>query len=132
MSSDAAPANPPLSVDGSAVRGIAMQIIAVAGFSVMGMMIKLLEGRYPTSEVILFRCWPALIPLLLYLPMQGGFSALKTRRPFWHLVRTGSGPQGNPRLETSRPEGRPDDKIPVDDPWYRVRRRGLGSHAARL
>ncbi|MFX4220543.1 MAG: DMT family transporter [Thalassobaculum sp.] len=91
MSSDAAPANPPLSVDGSAVRGIAMQIIAVAGFSVMGMMIKLLEGRYPTSEVILFRCWPALIPLLLYLPMQGGFSALKTRRPFWHLVRTGSG-----------------------------------------
>lgn len=91
MSSDAAPATPPLSVDGSAVRGIAMQIIAVAGFSVMGMMIKLLEGRYPTSEVILFRCWPALIPLLLYLPMQGGFSALKTRRPFWHLVRTGSG-----------------------------------------
>lgn len=91
MSSDAAPANPPLSVDGNAVRGIAMQIIAVAGFSVMGMMIKLLEGRYPTSEVILFRCWPALIPLLLYLPMQGGFSALKTRRPFWHLVRTGSG-----------------------------------------
>lgn len=91
MSSDAAPATPPLSVDGNAVRGIAMQIIAVAGFSVMGMMIKLLEGRYPTSEVILFRCWPALIPLLLYLPMQGGFSALKTRRPFWHLVRTGSG-----------------------------------------
>lgn len=91
MSSDAVPANPPLSVDASAVRGIAMQIVAVAGFSVMGMMIKLLEGRYPTSEVILFRCWPALIPLLLYLPMQGGFSALKTRRPFWHLVRTVSG-----------------------------------------
>ena len=82
---------PPVTVDASAVRGIVMQIIAVAGFSVMGMLIKLLDSRYPTSEVILFRCWPALIPLLFYLPMQGGVSALKTRRPFWHLVRTASG-----------------------------------------
>lgn len=96
MPSDAAPAASPLpaaaiAVDGAVLRGIVMQIVAVAGFSAMGMMIKLLEGRYPTSEIILFRCWPALIPLLLYLPMQGGFSALKTRRPFWHFVRTASG-----------------------------------------
>lgn len=72
-------------------RGIAMQMIAVAGFATMGLMIKLLEGRYPTSEIILFRCWPALIPLLLYLPMQGGWSALKTKRPLWHLVRCVAG-----------------------------------------
>jgi len=76
---------------GSLARGIAMQLIAVAGFSVMALLIKLLDGRIPTSEIILFRCWPALIPLLLYLPMQGGWSALKTRRPGWHLVRTGAG-----------------------------------------
>ncbi|MDF1793929.1 MAG: DMT family transporter [Thalassobaculaceae bacterium] len=94
MTSHAAPepgAPSPVSLDGAQVRGIVMQLIAVAGFSMMGMLIKLLDGRYPTSEVILFRCWPALIPLLFYLPMQGGLSALKTRRPFWHLVRTGAG-----------------------------------------
>ena len=81
----------PLPVTAEAVvgngRGILMQLIAVAGFATMGLMIKLLEGRYPTSEIILFRCWPALIPLLLYLPMQGGWKALKTRRPQWHAVR---------------------------------------------
>lgn len=93
MPSDASntPPGPPVTVDAAAVRGIVLQIVAVAGFSAMGMMIKLLEGRYPTSEVILFRCWPALIPLMFYLPMQGGFSALKTRRPGWHFVRTASG-----------------------------------------
>ncbi|GHD62773.1 hypothetical protein GCM10017083_52050 [Thalassobaculum fulvum] len=72
-------------------RGIAMQVLAVALFASMGMVIKLLDGRYPTSQIILFRCAPALIPLILYLPMQGGWSALKTRRPGWHLVRTVAG-----------------------------------------
>lgn len=72
-------------------RGIAMQIIAVAMFTCMGLVIKLLEGRYPTSQIILFRCAPALLPLILYLPLQGGWSALKTRRPGWHLIRTVAG-----------------------------------------
>lgn len=72
-------------------RGIAMQVLAVALFASMGMVIKLLDGRYPTSQIILFRCAPALIPLILYLPIQGGWSALKTRRPGWHLVRTVAG-----------------------------------------
>src|SRR3546814_10026838 len=72
-------------------RGIALQVVAVAMFTCMGMIIKLLDGRYPTSQIILFRCAPALLPLLLYLPMQGGWSALKTRRPGWHLIRTVAG-----------------------------------------
>src|SRR3546814_19939471 len=55
------------------------------------MIIKLLDGRYPTSKIILCRCAPALLPLFLYLPMQGGWSALKTRRPGWHLIRTVAG-----------------------------------------
>lgn len=72
-------------------RGIALQILAVAMFTAMGMVIKLLDGRYPTSQIILFRCLPALIPLLLYLPMQGGWGALRTRRPGWHAIRTIAG-----------------------------------------
>lgn len=72
-------------------RGIAMQVIAVAMFASMGMVIKLLEGRYPTSQIILFRCAPALLPLILYLPLQGGWAALKTRRPGWHAVRSIAG-----------------------------------------
>lgn len=72
-------------------RGIAMQVMAVALFASMGMVIKLLDGRYSTTQIILFRCAPALLPLLLYLPMQGGWAALKTRRPGWHAVRTVAG-----------------------------------------
>lgn len=72
-------------------RGIAMQVLAVALFASMGMVIKLLDGRYPTSQIILFRCAPALLPLILYLPLQGGLAALKTRRPGWHAVRTIAG-----------------------------------------
>jgi drug/metabolite transporter (DMT)-like permease len=72
-------------------RGIAMQVLAVAMFTCMGMVIKLLDGQYPTSQIILFRCAPALIPLVLYLPMQGGWSALKTRRPGWHAIRSVAG-----------------------------------------
>jgi len=74
-------------VDAGYGRAIALHVTAVAAFSVMGLLIKLLEGRYPTSEIILFRCWPALIPLMLYMPVQGGWSALKSRRPFWQGVR---------------------------------------------
>src|SRR3546814_14714906 len=73
-------------------RGIALHVVAVAMFTCMGMIIKLLDGRYPTSQIILFRCAPALLPLLLYLPTQGGWSAMKTRRPGWHLLRTVPGP----------------------------------------
>lgn len=72
-------------------RGIALQVLAVAMFTCMGMVIKLLNGQYPTSQIILFRCAPALIPLVLYLPMQGGWSALKTRRPGWHAIRSVAG-----------------------------------------
>lgn len=72
-------------------RGILMQIVAVAMFTSMGLVIKLLDGRYPTSQIILFRCAPALLPLILYLPLQGGWSALKTRRPGWHAIRTIAG-----------------------------------------
>lgn len=73
------------------LRGIGLQLLAVAGFSTMGILIKMLDSRYPTSEVLLFRCLPALVPLLLWLPAQGGFAALKARQPGWHLVRTGAG-----------------------------------------
>lgn len=72
-------------------RGIACQLIAVLLFSTMGALIKGLGDSYSTSQIIFFRSLPALIPLLFYLPMQGGWSALKTQRPGLQSLRAAIG-----------------------------------------
>jgi len=71
--------------------GIACQFTAVLMFTCMSSLIKSLGTTYPTSEIIFFRSLPALIPLLLYLPSQGGWQALTTRRPLLQTVRTVAG-----------------------------------------
>lgn len=71
--------------------GIACQLVAVLLFTCMSSTIKFLGPHYPTSEIIFFRSLPALIPLLLYLPSQGGWSALRTRAPMLQAVRTIAG-----------------------------------------
>lgn len=71
--------------------GIACQLIAVLLFTCMSSMIKSLGGQYPTGEIIFFRSLPALLPLLLYLPSQGGWRALATRAPLLQAVRTIAG-----------------------------------------
>jgi drug/metabolite transporter (DMT)-like permease len=71
--------------------GIACQLVAVLLFTVMASLIKALGGQYSTAQIVLFRSAPALLPLLLYLPSQGGWSALRTRRPALQALRAGAG-----------------------------------------
>ena len=71
--------------------GIACQLAAVFMFTCMSSMIKSLGAHYPTSEIIFFRSLPALVPLLLFLPSQGGWRALKTRAPLLQALRTLAG-----------------------------------------
>lgn len=71
--------------------GIACQMTAVLLFTCMSSTIKFLGAHYPTSEIIFFRSLPALLPLLLYLPSQGGWSALRTKAPLLQALRTIAG-----------------------------------------
>ncbi|WP_193186003.1 DMT family transporter [Nisaea sediminum] len=68
-------------------RGIACQVTAIFLFSIMGVLVKGLGDHYPTSQIIFFRSLPALIPLMLYLPNQGGWRALLTKRPDLQFLR---------------------------------------------
>ncbi len=72
-------------------KGIACQLCAVLVFTCMASLIKSLGSGYSTAQIVFFRSLPALIPLLLYLPSQGGWSALRTRRPGLQAVRAGAG-----------------------------------------
>jgi len=67
--------------------GIACHLLAVALFTCMSSLIKVLGEGYSTAQIVFFRSAPALIPVLLYLPSQGGWSALRTRRPGLQAVR---------------------------------------------
>jgi drug/metabolite transporter (DMT)-like permease len=71
--------------------GIACQLTAVLLFTCMASLIKALGGQYSTAQIVFFRSLPALIPLLLYLPSQGGWSALHTRRPAMQALRSVAG-----------------------------------------
>lgn len=71
--------------------GIACQLVAVLLFTVMASLIKVLGGDYSTAQIVFFRSLPALLPLLLYLPSQGGWAALRTRRPAMQALRAGAG-----------------------------------------
>lgn len=57
--------------------------------------VKGLQGMIPTGEVIFFRSFVALIPLLIWLKNQGGIlESIKTRNIGGHLIRGFSGTGG--------------------------------------
>ncbi|ATO34877.1 Membrane protein, putative [Dickeya dianthicola RNS04.9] len=57
--------------------------------------VKGLQGAIPTGEVIFFRSFVAMFPLLIWLKIQGNIIAsIKTKNLFGHLVRGFSGTGG--------------------------------------
>ncbi|WP_420402617.1 DMT family transporter [Nisaea sp.] len=82
---------PAVAVSSGYGRGIACQLTAVFLFAIMGVLVKGLGDAYPTSQIIFFRSLPALLPLLMYLPNQGGWRALITKRPDLQFLRAGLG-----------------------------------------
>ncbi|SHI97525.1 DMT family transporter [Wenxinia saemankumensis] len=68
--------------------GALSAVIAVTAFSVNDMAIKFLSGGYALHQVVLIR---TLFGLTLFfaviLPLSGGLSALRTRRPVMHALR---------------------------------------------
>ncbi|MDE8557997.1 EamA family transporter [Pantoea agglomerans] len=75
--------------------GILLKILSALCATLMLACVKGLGGAIPTGEVIFFRSFVALIPLLIWLKLQGNILAsLKTRNVPGHLIRGISGTGG--------------------------------------
>jgi EamA domain-containing membrane protein RarD len=90
-------------------RGIALKIGATLAFSLQYVALKL-AGDVPVGEVVFFRAFFALIPLLvLSLFTIGWRDVVRTRHPWLHLVRAAmcsrkrSGPIAAPRWRWASP-----------------------------
>ena len=75
--------------------GILLKILSALCATLMLACVKGLGGAIPTGEIIFFRSFVALIPLLIWLKLQGNIIAsLKTRNILGHLIRGFSGTGG--------------------------------------
>jgi drug/metabolite transporter (DMT)-like permease len=75
--------------------GILLKIMSALCATLMLACVKGLNGHIPTGEVIFFRSFVALFPLLIWLKFQGSIIAcIKTKNIFGHLIRGFSGTGG--------------------------------------
>lgn len=75
--------------------GISLKVLATLCATLMLACVKGLQGSIPTGEVIFFRSFFALIPLLIWLKIQGDVvESIKTKNLFGHLIRGFSGTGG--------------------------------------
>lgn len=75
--------------------GVLLKTGAALCATLMLACVKALNGALPTGEVIFFRSFVALLPLLLWLKMQGNvLDNLKTRNLSGHFIRGFSGTGG--------------------------------------
>ena len=57
-------------------------------FSLSDFTVKILSVYYPLHQIILIRSFSAFIfTIFFFVPLEGGFTALKTKRPLSHLFR---------------------------------------------
>lgn len=69
--------------------GITLKLVSTLVFAGMLVSIKLVGDRVPPGEVVFFRSFFALVPVLLYLRWQGALRPmLATERPVGHMVRS--------------------------------------------
>jgi drug/metabolite transporter (DMT)-like permease len=68
--------------------GIAMILGSVALLSIMNVLVKVLTEDYPVNQVAFFRSAFALIPALIAVGLQHGWSDLRTAHPVGHVVRS--------------------------------------------
>ncbi|ANE76915.1 DMT family transporter [Dickeya solani] len=75
--------------------GILLKIMSALCATLMLACVKGLHGAIPTGEVIFFRSFVALFPLLLWLKLQGSITeSIKTQNIFGHVIRGLSGTGG--------------------------------------
>lgn len=75
--------------------GIYLKILSALCATLMLACVKGLQGAIPTGEVIFFRSFIAMFPLLIWLKIQGNvLASIKTKNIFGHLIRGFSGTGG--------------------------------------
>lgn len=76
-------------------KGIVLKVLSALCATMMLACVKGLDGQVPTGEVVFFRSFVALIPLVIWLGLQGNILALtRTRNIKGHLGRGLSGTGG--------------------------------------
>jgi drug/metabolite transporter (DMT)-like permease len=72
----------------SSIRGIFCVLAAGATFSTSDMLIKTLSGAYPLHQIVFIRATVALVIILgVFMPLEGGYHNLRSRRWRLHLFR---------------------------------------------
>ena len=75
--------------------GIALKITSTIVFTIMATLVKLASADYPIGEIMFFRSFFALLPLLLWIGVRGRFpEALHTSRLHRHILRSLAGAGG--------------------------------------
>jgi drug/metabolite transporter (DMT)-like permease len=81
------PATPPAAA-GASVAGILFAIAATTAFSVNDVAIKWLSDDYPLHQITFIRSLVGiLVTLAVFVPLEGPYARLVTRRPGFHLLR---------------------------------------------
>ena len=75
--------------EGGYGRGIAYMLTSLVLWVVMNAIIKHASETFPTTQILFFRSAVAIPTLLPFMMAAGGLSVLATRRPGWHLLRSG-------------------------------------------
>jgi drug/metabolite transporter (DMT)-like permease len=76
-----------LAPDPKPLNGIALKVSSVVAFTMMAALIKA-AGKVPPGEIVFFRSFFAIFPIVFYLLFTGTFrTALKTNDPFGHVWR---------------------------------------------
>ncbi len=70
-------------------QGILCLLVALVFLTFSDSIIKWLSPRYALHELMLLRGWIAIVVVLVFIRLEGGFHLLKTRRPWLHLFRGG-------------------------------------------
>lgn len=74
--------------------GIALKLASTLAFTAMASLVKLLDG-FPTGQVVFFRSFFAVLPVVFWLATRGELSAaLRTKQPLSHVRRGLSGSAG--------------------------------------
>lgn len=81
----------PLEMSGSQSTGagIALRLLATLLFSLMGLSVRVASVEAPVGQIVFWRSFVALVPILAYLALRGQLrDGLKTRNPIGHVKRS--------------------------------------------
>lgn len=72
--------------------GVALKLGSTVLFAIMATLVKIASRDYPVTQVVFFRSFFALLPIIVIALRSGeGFGILRTQRPFGHALRSLAG-----------------------------------------